>query len=75
MSDSEIISRLQTEIATLRNASAAGEVELRASRKKLEALAIRSGELERAANLVATQATELCRQLRGGSMEHLRTEP
>lgn len=51
------------------------KLELITMRAQLEALAKRSGEIERSAMLVAAQATELCRQLRGGHMEHLRTEP
>lgn len=75
ISPSEQIAKLETEVKTLRETLSQSAVELHASRAKLAALALRSGELERTAQLVAARATELCRQLRGGGMDHLRTEP
>lgn len=75
MSDSETIAQLQREAAQLRDEVLSAKGALYIQSQKLAELAQRSGELERAANIVAAQAAELCRQLRGGSMEHKRTAP
>ena len=75
MTESEIIDRLQKDNARLLDDAIKAGAQLINNRAKLESLAKRSGELERSANLVACQAAELCRQLRGGNMEHLNTKP
>jgi len=75
MTDAEIITALRAEIAQLRSEAVTMKFNISIAKDIIDALAKRSGDLERSAMLVASQATELCRQLRGGSMEHLRTEP
>lgn len=75
LSDSEIMAKQRDEIIKLQKDTNEAQARLIGNMAKLEALALRSGELERSAQLVASQAAELCRQLRGGSMEHLKTTP